>query len=105
MKLLAPIPTERSAAIWRRAIEVIGCIMAAIWFGLGTSTGQTLRLSVAGVLVACMVSVGVRAPERLIVGTIAWLVVLGVARRLVTVVGGSSVNDPILLVAPFAVAL
>lgn len=105
MNVMTTISGERWAGVRRTVIEVLGCAIAAIWFGLGTSAGQTLRLGVAGVVVACMVSVGIRAPARLILGTVAWLVLLGVVRRLVTVVGGSSGNDPLLLVAPFSVAL
>src|SRR4051794_14710889 len=101
MSSVATMPAARWAGALRRLIEVVGCVVAAIVLGLGTSNTQTLRLGVAAVLVAAMTAVGVRAPERLIVGTIGWLVVLGLVRRLLTVLSGSSANDPVLLVGAF----
>lgn len=63
------------------------------------------RAAVALALVLAAVAVGIVWPERLLYGLIAWLVVLGLVRRLLTLVAPSTGHDPLLLVEPAAAAL
>jgi len=64
-----------------------------------------LRLSIALELALLAVAVGVVWPERILYGLVAWLVVLGLVRRLLTLVVAEPAHDPLLLVEPFVVGL
>jgi hypothetical protein len=64
-----------------------------------------LRVAVTVELALLAVAIGVVWPERMLYGLVAWLVVLGLVRRLLTLVVAEPAHDPLLLVEPFAVGL
>jgi hypothetical protein len=64
-----------------------------------------LRVAVTVELALLAVAIGVVWPERILYGLVAWLVVLGLVRRLLTLVVPEPANDPLLLVEPFVVGL
>jgi hypothetical protein len=64
-----------------------------------------LRLALAACLVALVAIVGLRAPRRLLYALLAWLVVLGLQRRLLAGHLPATAADPILVVGPVTLAV
>lgn len=63
------------------------------------------RTAVALGTILIAVAIGVAWPELLLYGLAAWLVGLGLARRVLTLIAPSPPHDPLLLVEPAAVAV
>jgi hypothetical protein len=93
--------------IWSRQ-SLLGFLLVILLggaLGAASSVPSTVRLAVVGVLFALVAAVAIYAPRALIVGTLVWLVSLGLLRRYVSGVTATTTKDPLLLVAPLAVAL
>jgi hypothetical protein len=79
----------------------IGSATAAL-LAIGLPDAAWARATVAVVLAATLVMVAVRDPAAGILATTGFLAVLGLLRRLVSMVQADPANDPLLLVAPVA---
>ena len=100
----AALPAARFPSDWtRRAITFLCCALATLLIGWGSSQKVFVRTTLAFTLVLLLVSVGLKMPRALIIGTLGWLVVLGLVRRLLTPLADAGASDPLLIVAPVTV--
>ncbi|GAC1361653.1 MAG: hypothetical protein NVSMB32_00950 [Actinomycetota bacterium] len=90
----------------RGPAALLGLAVLLAW-ALGRSVGNPLHLRLSLVVAFMVLALGLRFvdPDKLLVGLVIWLVSLGVVRRLLTQMGPSGPIDPLLLVAPFALAI
>ncbi|HEY7396825.1 MAG TPA: hypothetical protein VH538_00870 [Gaiellaceae bacterium] len=70
-----------------------------------SSEPTQLRAAVTVGLILVVAAVGIAWPQRLLYGIAGWLIVMGLVRRVLTLVAPSTGPDPLLLVEPAAVAL
>lgn len=85
---------------WPVAVGVI-----ALASGRAAANTATLRVVMAGGILALMVGFAVRAPRKLLMGLAAWLVALGLLRRLATGLSAPGAADPLLLVGASALCV
>lgn len=64
-----------------------------------------LRLAVAGAALALVAGLGAIEPRSLLYGLVIWLAALGLVRRLIAASSQAATLDPLLLVAPVALAV
>jgi hypothetical protein len=89
-----------------RSLAAIGlCGAAVLTIAYVASEPAQLRTAVAVGLVLLAAAVGLAWPERLIYGLVVWLVVLGLVRRVLSLVAPSTGSDPLLLVEAVAVMI
>lgn len=89
----------------RRLVTPAACVVAAIAIGAAASSREMVRVALVAALLSVIVTLGLRAPRLLILATLAWLPLLGLFRRLLSSTASPTSLDPLLLVAPAAVAL
>jgi hypothetical protein len=86
--------------------SVVGLAGVAVVTGRLASGGTSFRLALAGCLLLITLGIWALRPTALLYLLVAWTVVLGGLRRVVSYgVGFSAGSDPLLLIAPFAVIL
>jgi hypothetical protein len=89
-----------------REASAAGAVLVAVLVVAYVSADPAqLRSAVALALVFAAIAVGLAWPDRLLYGLATWLVVLGLVRRLLSLVAPPTSRDPLLLVEPVAVAV
>lgn len=86
-------------------LATLGAGAAALVIGLAALKLDTLQAAVASVATLALVAAGFRAPRRLLVLLIGWLVLLGTLRRILQTLTPATAGDPLLLVAPLVLGL
>jgi len=96
---------RRAIASRATAVGALGAILLLSllvgWLSVYTSA---LRVLLAVSLCILVIGLSVRSPRHLIYGLIVWLAALGLIRRLVSTISPAGPLDPLLVVAPVAVA-
>ena len=99
---LVSLPVARRL---RGAAGYAGCCLVAVGIGWGATQAILVRVVLALALVLIILALGLRMPRALLYSTLAWLVALGLVRRMLISVGDAGPTDPLLLVSPLAVAV
>jgi hypothetical protein len=101
--------TTALAPLAQRSLRLVGSlgVVGGAVLGIADVSAVPGDLRIAATIGAILAAIvaGIAAPERLLYALAAWLVVLGLVRRLLTLVVPENGHDPLLLVEPAVVAL
>jgi hypothetical protein len=94
---LARTPNRDTAVL----IAALAATVVSLLVGASVSSPDLVRIAVAFPVACLLAGVAMSSPQLALYGLIAWLVALGLVRRLLTTFGSSgSLGDPLLLVGP-----
>jgi hypothetical protein len=92
---LARTPRQDTTALMSAVVAAVGCVLV----GVLVSKPDLVHVAVAVPVACLLVGAATNSPQLALYGLIAWLVAMGLVRRLLTAFGSSSpFGDPVLLV-------